>query len=422
MKVLYITGSCLQCNTSANMSHNSFVQGLIENNCDVDIIMADPGLLKVDQNMPFWKEAKYFVYKSTPVLDKIGKLVKLIINPNKWYQSKRQSKNSINVPQIEARIDSIEESGNKIKSLMKFVYYNILTKDSPHFLSRKWLKEASNFKSDTDYDIVISNSSPASSHALANILLTDKKNLAKKWVQIWEDPWYYDLYFNQKKKMILDEEARLLNLADEIYYVSPLTLLYQKIHFPSSAKKMKCLPLPYLKSNSVKNLLENNELVFGYFGDYYSHVRNLKPFYEASVEINTCVNIYGDTNENFSVTDKIKISKRVDIGTINKIQNDTDVLIHLSNIKGGQIPGKIYHYSSSNKPIIFILDGNEEEKKLLKNYFGQFNRYYFCENNKESIKELMYKFQNGEIPKKSFVVEEFSPKNIGARLLEKSIG
>ena len=30
MKVLYIVGSCLYNNTSANMSHNAYVQGLLE--------------------------------------------------------------------------------------------------------------------------------------------------------------------------------------------------------------------------------------------------------------------------------------------------------------------------------------------------------------------------------------------------------
>ncbi len=40
MDVLYVVGSCLTKNTSANMSHNAYVQGLLENGCNVDIIMA----------------------------------------------------------------------------------------------------------------------------------------------------------------------------------------------------------------------------------------------------------------------------------------------------------------------------------------------------------------------------------------------
>ena len=35
MKVLYVTGSCLQKNTSANMSHNSFLEGFLKNGISI---------------------------------------------------------------------------------------------------------------------------------------------------------------------------------------------------------------------------------------------------------------------------------------------------------------------------------------------------------------------------------------------------
>ncbi|MGG3564203.1 hypothetical protein ABES03_21675 [Neobacillus rhizosphaerae] len=409
MNVLYITGSCLQCNTSANMSHNSFVQGLIDNGCDVDIIMSDPGLLEIDPNMPKWLEANYFIYNSISKMDRIRLAAKSIVDKKK--ETPKNTDDSLQ--------SNSGEHSNKLRDFLKYVFYHFLTHDSPHYLSREWLKNASRYNSQKKYDLVISNSSPASSHALVNNLLTRRNISARRWIQIWEDPWYYDLYIKQKKEMILKEEKRLLNLADEIFYVSPLTLLYQKQKFLDASNKMKCLPLPYLKTKSGGRCNEvNNEIVFGYFGDYYSHVRNLNPFYEASIEINANVNIYGDTNEEFKKTKNINISKRVDIGILNEVQEKTDVLIHLCNLNGGQIPGKIYHYSGTEKPIIFILDGKEEEKQLIKDYFGKFNRYHFCENKKEDIMKIMGNFINGEISKRSLIIEEFSPKNVVARLLE----
>ena len=53
----------------------------------------------------------------------------------------------------------------------------------------------------------------------------------------------------------------------------------------------------------------------------------------------------------------------------------------MCNLKGGQIPGKIYQYSATNKKILFILDGSESEISVLENYFKKFNRYIFCKNN-----------------------------------------
>lgn len=55
MKVLYITGSCLTKNTSANMSHNGYVQGLLENGAEVTILMANDSWGKTDNKLHKWK-------------------------------------------------------------------------------------------------------------------------------------------------------------------------------------------------------------------------------------------------------------------------------------------------------------------------------------------------------------------------------
>ena len=62
MNVLYVTGSCLNKNTSANMSHNAFVKGLLDCGCNVDIIMASNGWGEQDNALPNWGEAKYYTY------------------------------------------------------------------------------------------------------------------------------------------------------------------------------------------------------------------------------------------------------------------------------------------------------------------------------------------------------------------------
>ena len=71
------------------------------------------------------------------------------------------------------------------------------------------------------------------------------------------------------------------------------------------------------------------------------------------------------------------------------------MLIFLCNRKGGQIPGKIYQYSATNKTILFILDGTEEEQAVLKEFFGKFNRYVFCSNTKEDIARAIRDIEAG---------------------------
>lgn len=118
-------------------------------------------------------------------------------------------------------------------------------------------------------------------------------------------------------------------------------------------------------------------------------------------------------------TDLVKVSGRVTLDILEKVQEQTTVLVHLCNLRGGQIPGKIYHYSATEKPILFILDGTEEEQRIIRDYFSQFNRYYFCSNNQQDIEQAIREMTAHIDKYKGHVVQEFSPKYIVSKLLGK---
>ena len=92
--------------------------------------------------------------------------------------------------------------------------------------------------------------------------------------------------------------------------------------------------------------------------------------------------IIGNSNIYLGDKDNIFIFPRKEKKEIDKVEDGSDILIHLSNLSGGQIPGKIYNYSATNKPILFILDGDSE--RIIRQ-FGKYNRYVFCKNDKEDI-------------------------------------
>ena len=92
-------------------------------------------------------------------------------------------------------------------------------------------------------------------------------------------------------------------------------------------------------------------------------------------------------------------------------------MVHLCNLRGGQIPGKIYHYSVTNKPILFILDGTAEEKKMLYNFFKRFERYYFCNNDIESILSTIKKIKKIGRNRQWEKVIEFQPKEVVKKIL-----
>lgn len=415
MKVLYVVGSNLSKNTSANISHNAYVQGLLENGCDVDIIMPNSSWGENDSSLPEWKEAQYYTYNAISKIDRLKKIFKTFFEKN---QPKTIQQNNAN-----HSADHIKSNPNwkaYIRSLFKSIYRLFTNKSNPYNLSLTWLKNASKFKSNSIYDLIISNSSPASSHKLVSILLSKKRIKGKRWVQIWEDPWYYDLYGGQKEQVKI-EEHQLLKAAQEIFYVSPLTLLYQKKHFQDCAHKMYHITLPFLQysENAPSKFLEN--FSFGYFGDYYSITRDLKPFYEAMVKLDRKAYIYGDTDIDLKSTSKVEIKGRVTLNELAKIQEKCGVLVHLCNLKGGQIPGKIYHYSATTKPILFILDGTDKEKKIIKDYFMQFQRYYFCDNKKNDIIQTINNIlhRNNNISHSPII--EFQPKQVISKLLNKGV-
>lgn len=401
MQVLYIVGSCLRKNTSANMSHNAYVQGLLENGCNVDILMAKDSWGNEDSKLPIWENACYYAYPATAPQDKIRNWVRKLI------PEKKAAKTTNVAASPAPSVSDCQRS--RLRSWMKQVFYWIFPNDPCYPLERTWLANASRFHSQTKYDLVISNSSPAASHKLAYQLLQAKKISCTRWIQIWEDPWYADLY-SSKSQIIFQEEHRLLTAATEIYYVSPLTLDYQKELFPDCASKMKHIPLPYL--TYTQNTAVQDVCSFGYFGDYYSNTRNLLPFYQALRASGCRGYIYGDSDLQLESTQQINVSSRVTLDILEQVQEKTGILVHLCNLRGGQIPGKIYHYSATNKPILFILDGTKKEQEIIKTYFSQFNRYYFVTNQTDEIYNAIITITKSQKDYMGKQVKEFCPKNV----------
>ena len=416
MKVLYVVGTNLSMNTSANISHNAYVEGLLENGCEVDILMSSSSWGEKDDSLPVFEEATYHIYKSTSIIDRLKKSFKNIFDGQVSEQNRLKTEKQFTPDK--------GSSNHNLKKVMREVlkksYQLIFNTSHIYNLDRTWLRKALQFKENSPYDVIISNSSPASSHKMVLDLLSKKHVTETRWIQIWEDPWFFDIYADHRDELKL-EEHRLLKAAKEIFYVSILTMEYQKDHFPDCAHKMKHIPLPYLKLNENNPPKHTDEVKFGYFGDYYSKTRNLQHFYDALVKSGAFAYINGDTDLSLESTKLISVNGRVTLDQLNKLQDQTDVLVHLCNLKGGQIPGKIYHYSATTKPILFILDGTTDEKIMIKEYFSKFNRYHFCENAKEDILTAINHFLDVAEDFKKQPVEDFAPKQVIAELLKSQL-
>lgn len=406
MKVLVINGDCIQTNSSANLCHLAYIRGLVDLGYDVTLVSADGRDYNIDTSMEIPKEVKSYTYYAVSFYEKLSLNKKATKNTCVSQTTVTSENKNNNNESFKGKMLS------KVKTLV-LKYYGV------HGVYAKFVKKAKIFKSDILYDYVLSISTPVTSHLLAHKLIKSGNIKCKKWIQIWEDPWYSDAYgFNGKDK-IYKEEKRILSFAEKICYVSPLTLKNQRRLFPESANKMYWQPLPYYYKDKIIKDQKIDGKIFGYFGDYSPVARNLEPFYQSAKQLNCVVNICGNPSNLFESINNINVYPRMSLSELKKIEDKTNVLVFLCNKKGGQIPGKIYQYSTTNKTILFILDGTKEEKKVLREYFEPFKRYVFCENTVEDITRainLIIKDKLGEI--KNTPIENFNPQIIINKVLE----
>lgn len=267
--------------------------------------------------------------------------------------------------------------------------------------------------SDMEYDLIISSSDPKTSHiAVENLIKQGLKY--KKWIQYWGDPMAIDI----TKKSIYPQwiikkmEKKILMLADEIVYVSPFTLMEQKKLYPDIADKMNFLPIPYIEEK-IYEYTNNDKFTIGYFGSYYSEIRNIIPLYNSADKLKDKVNlnIVGDSDKQVKSTENIGIYPR---GDISEFEKKADLLVCVLNSKGTQIPGKMYHYAATNKPILVILDG--QDKDGMRDYLESFNRFIICDNNENSIISTIKNIIEGNqifSPSK-----QFAAKTIASHFLE----
>ena len=401
MKILVINGDCVQVNTSANLCHLAYLRGLTDAGHEVTLLSADGRDYALDPSMKIPEGIRQHTYYGVSLYEKLSLQKK---------EQKQTTQNSSSSGQ--KRKPSVKQK--VIRSVKKAV----LASYGVHGIYSTFVRKAMAFRSDEVYDYMISLSTPVTSHLIAHRLLDSGKVRCKHWIQVWEDPWYSDAYGFNHREEVFREEKRLLSFAERICYVSPITLENQKKLFPENREKMYWQPLPaYYSAAREDSALRGKE--FGYFGDYGLPARNLKCFYDAALKTKIHVTICGNSNLSLESTNQIQIYPRLTLEKLKPFEEKTDILVFLCNRKGGQIPGKIYQYAATYKTILFILDGTEDEKCVIRNYFEPFNRFVFCENTAEDIEQAIYRILGddyGEVINRP--LDEFEPVKIIQRILE----
>lgn len=387
MKILFVTLTSIEMNGSAMIRNNALINGLIENGASIEIL-----------TIPTQIENSF--YDRTLEWDKSIEVTYL--KSNNIYASLVSGTESL--------------SGKLKKAILPFlrkIYHSVSIFDNTIYMAKKANK---NILKSNYYDLVISSSDPKSSHYAVKRLIESGLKY-DKWVQYWGDPLAIDItnksiypsfYLKYKEKV-------LFSVADKIVYVSPFTYNSQVNMYPGFKDKMNFIPIPYIKEKiySISNL-RNKKISVGYFGDYNSHIRDINQLYSACDENDYNLIIAGNSDLNLKQTKNIKILPRVSQEKVEKLESDVDVLVCILNKKGTQIPGKIYHYAATNRPILVVLDGNNKEE--MRKYLKKFNRFILCENNKDSISRALNNIRDEN--KYYSPSPHFNSKNIALKFLD----
>lgn len=372
MNFLFVTTYDLKMNSSASLRNSSLINGLINVGMQVDLLTSE----SIEEHARF--DESFNLCENN-----LGE--KYYIKYNNKLKSFISTKNEF-------------KTNNTLKNNVKLFLKKIYKKFSVIDPGKMNVKNVDELRIDlSKYDCIISSSDPKSSHLIVKRLLNNCKQIKKPiWIQYWGDPLALDIthqslipFFYLKKI-----EYDILKNADKIIYVSPLTLEEQKNEYPKLKEKMFFLPIPYYKERIYKN---NNKIkekyCVSYIGSYHSKYRNILPLYNSFNNTkNLKLSIVGDSDLSLHSKENIEVIPRLSLKETEKYEEDADLLIVLLNKKGTQIPGKIYHYAGTNKPILIILDGDRKEE--IKEYLSLFNRFYFCENNEKDILKTIWKIKN----------------------------
>ncbi len=386
MKILYITTSLFR-NVSASMRNISLINGLVENNHEVIVITLN---FRTELEDEFLQNS---IYKNV-------KIIKIDIN---FYNKISRGVN-----------ENLNNKQNIFFKLKNIIKNNIFFPD----VLCESIKNVKNIKIPFDFDLLVSSSDSKTSHFIAKKIKENKKYKNIKWIQIWGDPWSTDIGLKNinflLKQRINNAEKTLLKKADIIFYISKLTKEEMKVKYPQNSYKIFDLGRSYLKEIKTENKNRKNTIEFLYAGTLKN--RNLKPLlesikiYNKNKEKKIVLNLYGVEKEKYlEGYDFIKLYPKVTYEEILKEYSNSDVLIYIDNLTGGQIPGKLYDYYGTNKKILSLCENKEIYKLLSK------NKRVFCYYNllkKIKLEDVI----NSKV--ESEVLKEYSPKSIANNFLQ----
>ena len=275
-----------------------------------------------------------------------------------------------------------------------------------------------------NYDVLIS-SGFAIFHLIAYMIKKTKKKIP--WIIDYGDPWVFDPTYKDKHtkiKFLIDHwlEQRILKSADVITVTTEETRKNYLENYPFLEKeKVKVIPMGVDYDVFKKIQAERSEKFrILYTGSIYP-TRDIKPFLDAlkllyedkemkeNIEVLFVGNIedkYKELVIGMGLEDVISFGGFVPYEKSLSLIMGADVLLSFGNKGGLQVPGKLFDYVGSKRPILWI-KGDERDPAL--RYLEGLNRAIIVNNKSEEIYSkilTLYNHYKKQELEKTFNLEE----------------
>jgi glycosyltransferase involved in cell wall biosynthesis len=407
MNILFISTSIPPCQDSQTIRNVYLINRLIQNKHNVYIITGalDTGsefmIKDLDSNCKVFRTGK-------TLLEKIQYFI------NTRIKEKRRYFFSATISVISGWIGIPDNKGD---------WYFDALKLSLNLIKKEYISP----------ELIVSSSGSFSSNIVA-YKIAKKYNI--KWVADYGDPWSYSVL-----KPASLWHIKFINKIIEktiIKYVNVITVttdetkkLFEHKILTGGKGKVITIPCGYTEINQKSNFNETNNLSVGYIGTAFKGSRNLVSFLEifSRIELNSnyVFNKYiiGSYSASFSTfVNKNKINNVIFTGWVSyekslNYMNTLDVLVLYGNNSMYQIPGKVYNYLASLKPIVYFCQMNpslDPTWKILKNFEGVF---LVDPNDEDSFIKLAnvisdYKsfFNNSQLRKNNELMTNYSWESI----------
>ena len=316
--------------------------------------------------------------------------------------------------------------------LLFFIRGNLFIPDMKILWKNKSIDFIENYLSKTKIDVVITTGPPHSLHLIGYEL---KKRLNIKWISDFRDPWVNLNYLNRfhllpsvKRRHKKLRDKVLINSNSVIVTSEKLKKLYKEI-----APNIFKITNGYDYEYSTVNI--DSKFSISHIGSLYPE-RNPKYLWDIIDEIcinneefisNLQINFIGNTSEkiikylsNKSFKSCIKFFDYVDYKRAIEFMCSSQILLMVEvndNDSSYAIPGKLFDYLNSKRPIIAIgPDRSEVNQILYDTNAGKFFNYNESINLKLHIENLYNQYEMGSISYDAKNISIYRRKNLTEEL------